>query len=169
MGYFPRTTEPYQRRAIELDTPFQEPSALRKLAFSLLDMALITGVTLRVGRALVFGYGGPELFVTSVVAGAVFLFAMGALHLGNFPVRHWAWRAPIFGVAVGAVEAGVSLLLISVSREPYGSGQAGYSDWLSMALSLVSWRLVAMCVFAVALAVVVQGVRMATQQREEQL
>jgi hypothetical protein len=169
MGYFPRTTEPYQRRAIEHEPVYAEPSLLRKLAFSLLDMALVTGVTLRLGRALVQAYGGTDLFVTGVAAGTLFICAMAAMHLGNFPIRHWVWRAPVFGFAVGAVEGGVSLLLISLGREPYGTGYATYSDWLSMTLSVVPWRMMVVSIFGIGLAVVVQGFRMATPQREEQL
>lgn len=168
MGYFPRTTEPYQRGAIERDWQYVEPSAMRKVAFSLLDMALIAGVSMRVGRAMVFAWGGTELFLTSMVAGMVFLCAMSALHLGNFPIRHWVWRAPILGAAVGAVESGVSLLLISLGREPYGSGQAAFSDWLSMAMSIVPSRMLIVSAFAIGLAVVVQGLRIAATPREDE-
>lgn len=166
MGYFPRTTEPYQRRFVERDWAYAEPSKARKLAFSLLDMALITGVAIRLGRAGVLAYTTPELVLLSIVAGAVFLCTMAALHLGNFPIRHWVWRAPMFGMAVGAVESGVSLLLISIGLEPYGSGQAGFSDWLTMTLSIVPWRMALVAGFAVALAAVVQGFRMSTPRSE---
>lgn len=172
MGYFPRTTEPYQRRMSERDWHHQGPSAFRKLAFSLLDMALLTGVTLRVGRAVLLGYAGDgnsEMFLTSLLAGTFFLFLMVTLHLGNFPVRHWVWRAPVFGLAVGAVEAGASLLLISVGREPYGSGQAAFADWLSMALTIIPWRFIMVVAFSIALAFVVRGVRVVTLTSEERL
>jgi hypothetical protein len=172
MGYFPRTTEPYQRRMSERDWHHQGPSAFRKLAFSLLDMALLTGVTLRVGRAVLLGYAGDgssEMFLTSLLAGTFFLFLMVTLHLGNFPVRHWVWRAPVFGLAVGAVESGASLLLISVGREPYGSGQAAFADWLSMALTIVPWRFTLVVAFSIALAFVVRGVRVVTLTSEERL
>jgi hypothetical protein len=172
MGYFPRTTEPYQRRMSERDWHHQGPSAFRKLAFSLLDMALLTGVTLRVGRAVLLGYAGhgsSEMFLTSLLAGTFFLFLMVTLHLGNFPVRHWVWRAPVFGLAVGAVESGASLLLISVGREPYGSGQAAFADWLSMALTIVPWRFTLVVAFSIALAFVVRGVRVVTLTSEERL
>jgi hypothetical protein len=172
MGYFPRTTEPYQWRISERDWDHQGPSAFRKLAFSLLDMALLTGVTLRVGRAVLLGYAGDgssEMFLTSLLAGTFFLFLMVTLHLGNFPVRHWVWRAPVFGLAVGAVESGASLLLISVGREPYGSGQAAFADWLSMALTIVPWRFTLVVAFSIALAFVVRGVRVVTLTSEERL
>ncbi|HEX6251303.1 MAG TPA: hypothetical protein VFZ56_07710 [Gemmatimonadaceae bacterium] len=172
MGYFPRTTEPYQRRVSERDWHNHGPSAFRKLAFSLLDMALLTGVTLRVGRAALLSYAGDansEVFLTSLLAGTFFLFLMATLHLGNFPVRHWVWRAPVFGLAVGAAEAGVSLLLISMGREPYGSGQAAFTDWLTMALTIVPWRFALVVSFAIALAFVVRGVRLVTLSSEERL
>jgi hypothetical protein len=169
MGYFPRTTEPYQRRFVEREWHYAEPSTLRKVAFSLLDMALITALTLRLGRALVLSYGGAELLVTALVAGALFLCLMAALHLGNFPIRHWVWRAPMFGAAVGAAESGVSLLLISLGREPYGSGQATFADWLAMPYSIIPWRVAIVVVFAVGLAMVVQGLRMTALRREGRL
>ncbi|HUF66025.1 MAG TPA: hypothetical protein VMM17_08610 [Gemmatimonadaceae bacterium] len=172
MGYFPRRTEPYQRRVSERDWDHHGPSAFRKLAFSLLDMALLTGVTLRLGRAALLasaGEGSSEMFVTSLLAGTLFLFLMATLHLGNFPIRHWVWRAPAFGLAVGAVESGASLVLISVGREPYGSGQAGFADWLSMALAIVPSRFILIVGFSIALAFVVQGVRVATLSSEERL
>jgi len=172
MGYFPRTTEPYQRRISEREWHHHGPPAFRKLAFSLLDMALLTGVTLRLGRAVLLAYAGEansELFLTSLLAGTFFLFLMVTLHLGNFPIRHWVWRAPVFGLAVGAVEAGASLLLISVGREPYGSGQAAFGDWLSMALMIVPSRFILVVVFALALGFVVQGVRVLTLTSEERL
>lgn len=172
MGYFPRKTEPYQRRMSERDWHHHGPSAFRKLAFSLLDMALLTGVTLRLGRAALLAYGGEgnsEMFATSLLAGTFFLFLMVTLHLGNFPIRHWAWRAPVFGLAVGAVESGVSLLLISAGREPYGSGQAAFADWLSMALTIVPWRFTLVVAYSIALAFVVQGVRVVTLTSEERL
>lgn len=172
MGYFPRKTEPYQRRMSERDWHHQGPSAFRKLGFSLLDMALITGVTLRLGRATLLAYAGEgnsEMFVTSLLAGIFFLLLMTTLHLGNFPIRHWTWRAPVFGLAVGAVESGVSLLLISAGREPYGSGQAAFTDWLSMALTIMPWRFALVVAFAIALGFVVQGVRVVTLTSEERL
>ena len=166
MGYFPRTTEPYQRRFVERDWPYTEPSALRKLAFSLLDMALITGVAIRLGRAGMIAYTGPELFVSGLMAGSIFLCAMDGLHLGNYPIRHWVWRAPVFGAAVGAVESGVSLLLISLGREPYGTGLATFPDWLSMVFSIVPWRVAVVVVFAIGLALTVQGFRMSAERAE---
>jgi hypothetical protein len=172
MGYFPRETEPYQRRMSERDWQHHGPSAFRKLAFSLLDMALLTGVTLRLGRAALLAYAGngnSEMFVTSLLAGTFFLLLMTTLHLGNFPIRHWVWRAPVFALAVGAAESGVSLLLISVGREPYGSGQAAFADWLTMALTIIPWRFALVVTFAIALGVVVQGLRVVTLTSQERL
>jgi hypothetical protein len=172
MGYFPHNTEPYQRRISERDWHNHGPSAFRRLAFSLLDMALLTGVTLRLGRAALLAYAGEsnsEMFVASLLAGTFFLLLMVTLHLGNFPIRHWVWRAPVLGLAVGAAESGASLLLISVGREPYGSGQAAFADWLSMTLTIVPWRFTLVVSFAIALAFVVQGVRVVTLTSEERL
>jgi hypothetical protein len=51
VAFFPVSTHPYQRRLTERDWDHRGPSAFRKLAFSVLDMAVITGVLLRLGRA----------------------------------------------------------------------------------------------------------------------
>ena len=174
MGYFPRTTEPYQRRYRDRDQDWAHsgPHAFRKLAFSLLDMALVTGLVLRLGRAALLGYVGEsdgQLFATAILLGLVFLFGMTALHLGNFPLRHWVFRAPAFGLAVGAVEAATSLVLIAAGREPYGSSQATFVDWLNMAVAIVPWRLALVVAFAAVLALIVQSLRVATLRRREQL
>lgn len=171
MGYFPRFTEPYQRRMSEWEWDNVGPSAFRKVAFSLLDMALITGILLRVGRAVVLVNAGAS--GVAVAAGfmlsALFLFAMTAVHLGNFPLRHWIWRAPAFGALVAVVESAVSFVLIALGREPYGSGPAMYADWPSMAISTLSLRLAAVIVFAIVLAAVVQWVRVKATGRAQRL
>lgn len=172
MPYFPRTTEPYQRRVSEREWDEHGPSAFRRLAFSLLDMALVTGVLLRLGRAALLASAGSTsgvVFATGFAVGALFLFGMTAIHLGNFPLRHWVWRAPAFALLVGVVESGMSLLLIAMGREPYGSARATYADWLPMALNTLTWRLVATVPFAIALAAVVQWTRTATLRREQRL
>jgi hypothetical protein len=172
MSYFPRTTLPYQRRLSERDWDEAGPTAFRKLAFSILDMALVTGVMLRLGRAVLLASAGSTsgtVFATGFAVGSLFLFGMTAIHLGNFPLRHWVWRAPVFALLVGVVESGTSLILIALGREPYGSARATYLDWLPMALNTLTWRMVATVPFAIALAAVVQWTRTATLRREQRL
>lgn len=169
MAYFPRFTEPYQRRFSERDWENRGPAAFRKLAFSLFDMALVTAVVTRFGRAALLanaGEGSGLLFAAAFMLGALFLFTMTTLHLGNFPVRHWTWRAPAFALLEGFFEAVASLGLILLGREPYGSGRAVVDDWPSIALRIMSWRLVAITVFALLLAVVVQWARTASLRRQ---
>ena len=86
-SFFPRQT---------IEWRLEEPPAFRKLSLSLLEMALLTGIVLRVLRALAFTHGRVSwLFYGLVfVVGTVVLLGMTTAHLANFPVRSWAWRAP---------------------------------------------------------------------------
>ena len=77
----------------------EEPAAFRKLSLSLVEMALITGLTLRLLRALSFTYGGRASWLyygPMLIMGTLLLLGMTTAHLANFPVRSWAWRAPLF-------------------------------------------------------------------------
>lgn len=142
----------------------EEPPAFRRLTLSLVEMAVVTGVTLRLVRALALAYGGANwswpLFGAYYTLLAVLLIGAATLHLGNFPVRQWAWRAPLFALVTAVAEALTSLALIALGREPLGtSALANFQDWPSMALWLTVWRLAQVCLFALVLAAVVQGVR----------
>lgn len=172
MPFFPISTHPYQRRLTERDWDHRGPSAFRKLAFSVLDMAVITGVLLRLGRAFLLANGewlSGVAFVASFVVGALFLFTMVTLHLGNFPIRHWKWRVPAFAFLEAATEMLMSFGLIAVGREPYGSGSAQYTDWPTIALGILTWRLLAIVAFSMALASIVQWARLASLRREHRL
>lgn len=158
--FFPRHTTEWH---------LEEPAAFRKLSASLLEMALLAGVALRLYRALVLSLVAPSGWLVlgaGLAVGLVFLLGMAAAHLGNFPVQRWLWRAPAFGALAGAAEALTSLALVAASREPLGSTRATLRDWPSMALSVVVSRTVVICVFALVLAAVVQGVRLLLVRRE---
>lgn len=170
--YFPRSTLPYQRRASEREWEDRGPPAFRKLTFSLVDMAVVTGVLLRLGRAVVLTHAPRStgiFFAGAFALGALFLFAMLTLHLGNFLLRHWTWRAPTFAALEAAVETVMSAALIAIDREPYGAGHATYGDWLPMTVGVFSWRMVAVAAFVIALAVVVHWARVTTLRREHRL
>lgn len=172
MVYFPKRTEPYQRRLSDDEWDDHGPSAFRKLAFSSIEMAVITGVLIRVFRALLLTNAGndrPVLLGAGFLVGAVFLFAMATLHLGNFPLRHWVWRAPLFAFLVAVTEMIVSAGLISVGREPLGTGRATFSDWPGMAVDVIVLRLAATSAYSLALAVIVQWTRMHTLKRAHRL
>lgn len=151
--YFPQVTGTFK---------LEEPPAIRRFSMSIVAMALVTGVVLRLFWALVFTQGPND---SLVFAGAMFavrlivLFGMTALHLGNYTLRHWLWRAPLFAVLEAVAESLTSLALIALQREPMGSARATFADWPSMASSTLFWRVVAVAVFALILAGVVQLVR----------
>ena len=84
---------------------------------------------------------------------------MATLHLGRFPVREWPWRAPLFAVFETAGEMAVSLVLISLHREPWGTARAEFMDWQPMATAVLFWRLIGVCVWALLLGTTVQFVR----------
>ena len=77
---------------------------------------------------LVLSYG-------AVFARGLILLGMTTAHLANFPLRRWAWRAPLFAFVETAGEMATSLLLIALGREPEGTARADFHDWPSMALA----------------------------------
>jgi hypothetical protein len=86
-SFFPRQTIDW--RAVE------EPPAFRRLSLSLLEMALITGVLLRLFRAVTFGAGRASwlMFGASILVALVLLVGMTTAHLANFSLRRWLWRS----------------------------------------------------------------------------
>jgi hypothetical protein len=159
-SFFPRHTVEWR---------LEEPAAFRKLSLSLLEMAVLTGVVLRLYRAIVLSLAAQPgwLFVgVSVAVGAAFLAGMATLHLGNYPVHRWLWRAPLFGLVAAAAELATSLGLVLVGREPMGTGRATRADWASMVPSVLLSRVLTVVVFALVLAGVVQLVRVWLLRRE---
>lgn len=134
-----------------------EARAFRRLSYSVVEMAVITAVVLRVYRALALYLAGANVFFLglSFAVGFVVLFGMVTLHLGNFTVRRWVWRAPLFALIEAAAEAVTSLGLIALHREPLGSARATYADWPGIVGNIVTWRVPAIIVFAAVLAAVV--------------
>jgi hypothetical protein len=158
--YFPRE---------RVEWHLEEPRVLRKLTLSLPAMAVIAGVLVRLIRVGVSGISASWWGVFGAIAlGLVVLLTTATAHLGNYPVKQWLWRAPLFGLAVGAAEAGVSALLTVMGVERLGSTRAQLSDWPSMAtdtiigtpgLVFLDGRIVMVSLFALVLAGVVQVVR----------
>ena len=125
-------------------------------------MALITGVMLRLLRAVALSNAADSswLYVASAfVLGAVILFGMTALHLANFTLRQWTWRAPAFALCESLAEMGVSALLMLAGREPMGSGRAAIDQWWTLAGRTIINRTLAICLFALLLAGVIHVVR----------
>jgi len=151
--YFPRHT-------VELRV--EETKAFRRLSFNLLEMALVTGVVLRLYRAIVLTHGSPTSWVYIIgtfVLGIAFMCSMATGHLANYPLRKWVWRAPLFAFGVVVGEMATSLLLIAVGREATGTARAGWNDWPGLALSTFWTREVMICVWAALLALIVTVVR----------
>lgn len=139
-----------------------EASAVRKFSRSLPAMALATGVLWRLCRALLLGSGPTDtpLFFGSVVAlGVLVFFGMATLHVGNYPLKRWLWRVPVFALVEGVAEVVTSALLIALGREPYGSSMATWSDLSGIAFTVLSTHVLVLSLYAGILALVVQGIR----------
>jgi len=122
----------------------------------------VTGVLVRVLHA-VFNAHGDQLD-WHAIAGRfilipVVLLGMATVHLAQYPVRQWLWRAPAFAGIEVVAGALTSLVLIATNRERIGTVQAGFSDWPLMVVSMLAWHLVMVCLFAFALGGIVQWVR----------
>ena len=89
----------------------------------------------------------------------IVVLALATLYLGNYPVRQWVWRAPVFAAAETVAEAVTSLVLIAAGRERWGTGRAELGDWPAIAGATLAWRLVMICGFAFVLGAIVQWVR----------
>ena len=140
----------------------EEPPALKRVSLSLPEMALISGVALRLWRSYALTHGSPDSWAWiggTFLAGMTFLFVMVTLHLGNYTLRNWTWRAPAFAVLESGTEIVMSLALTALGREPLGADTAELSDWLPTATRILFWRLAGIILFALVLAIVVSIVR----------
>lgn len=152
--YFPRNTNEIRS---------EDPTAVRALTLSVIEMGVVTGALLRLFRSLVLTHGSNSwLYLGGMFAlGAVFLFVATTMHLANFPLRRWVWRAPTLGALVAVGEMATSLLLIAIGREPNGSVRAEMADWPGMAVSVLLFRTTAVCGWALLLAAAVTAARSA--------
>ena len=161
-----RVTKPspaeHRRRSFKpSEWDIEEPAAFARIARSPVELALITGVVIRVFRAVVLTHGEStsSYLGAALVLGTLFLLGMATLHLGRFPVREWPWRSPLFAIFETAGEMLVSLVLIALHREPWGTARAEFADWQPMATGVVFWRVLAVSVWALLLGGTVQFVR----------
>jgi hypothetical protein len=150
------------RQRLSSGFALHEPAAFSKLARSIVEMALVTGVVVRLYRAVVLtnseissGLRIGALFLL----GASFVLLMAAIHLSRFPLRQWTWRAPLFAVLESAFECIVSLALILAHREPLGTGAATLADWPSIAGKTLVRHVIAISLFSLLLAITVKFVR----------
>ena len=140
----------------------EHPHALRRLSFSLPQMALVTGIAMRLWRSYALTHGSPDSWAWvggTFLVGASFLCLMCAIHLGNFTLRNWLWRAPLFAVLESGTEILASLALTTVNLEPLGAEMAELSDWLPTATRILFWRLAGVLTFTIVLGVVVSILR----------
>jgi hypothetical protein len=139
----------------------EEPAAFTRIARSSVELALITGVVIRLFRAVVLtqGEATTTFLGAALVLGTLFLLGMATLHLGRFPIREWPWRAPLFAVFETTGEMLVSLVLIALHREPWGTARAEFMDWQAMATGVVFWRVLGVSVWALLLGVTVSFIR----------
>src|SRR5256714_3140053 len=112
----PRPVEKRRRIFKSSEWDLEEPAAFARIARSPVELALITGVAIRLFRAVVLthGNGSSSSLFASLVLGTLFLLGMATLHLGRFPVREWPWRAPLFAVFETAGEMSASLVPLSL-------------------------------------------------------
>lgn len=152
-SFFPRQTIDWKK--------VEEPPAFRRLSLSLLEMALITGVVLRLLRAVTFTVGSANWWVYGAVfvTGTVILVGMTTAHLANYSLRRWLWRAPLFALVETVGEMTMSLALIGLHLEPEGTVRAEFHDWPSMAVRALLQSEIIICLWALGLAAVIVIVR----------
>jgi hypothetical protein len=156
---------PLLRQTVVLTSmEIEEPGIIRKISLNVVAMALITGASLRLYRAAIlqFGWSNSWLWIVGTFLGGVaILFLLTTLHIGNYPVRHWFWRAPLFAVLEAAVEIGVSFVLTVWGLERIGSLTATIEDWEGSALKIALVRVGGIVIFTLLLALVSTVVRLA--------
>jgi len=157
----PHPVEKRRRIFKSSEWDLEEPAAFARVARSPVELALITGVVIRLFRAVVLTHGNAttSYLGAALVLGSLFLLGMATLHLGRFPVREWPWRAPLFAVFETAGEMIVSLALIALHREPWGTARAEFVDWQAMATGVVFWRVLGVSVWALLLGATVSFIR----------
>jgi hypothetical protein len=157
----PHPVEKRRRIFKSSEWDLEEPAAFARIARSPVELALITGVVIRLFRAVVLTHGNAttSYLGAALVLGSLFLLGMATLHLGRFPVREWPWRAPLFAVFETAGEMIVSLALIALHREPWGTARAEFVDWQAMATGVVFWRVLGVSVWALLLGATVSFIR----------
>jgi len=139
----------------------EEPAAFRRLSISLVEMALLAGIVLRLLRALTFTHARASwlFYGAAFVVGMLVLLGMTTAYLANWTLKSWLWRAPLFALVEVAGEMATSLVLIALRREPEGAVRAEFHDWPSMALRAFLQSELSICLWAALLAGVILFVR----------
>lgn len=149
----------FPRRTIEFR--IEEPKAFRKFSLSIVEMAIVTGILLRVYRVFVLTHGLNNwlYFGAAIAIGAIFLLGALTAHLANYPLHQYFWRAPTFALIEVAAEMVTSALLIALRHERNGSVPAHWDDWVGMGLNALLVRGLPLVIWGLILAGVVQLVR----------
>lgn len=147
-----------------------EPKAFRRFSYSLVEMALVTGVLVRVYRLVVLTHGSNNWLYIGVtfLVGMLFLLGMATAHLANYPLQQYLWRAPAFALIEVAGEMATSAILIALSREPNGSVAAHWDDWFGLARNALLIRGISIVFWGLILAGVVQLVRRTIVHEDEE-
>src|SRR5512142_2336794 len=135
-----------------VEIKLEEPQAFRRFSFSLVEMAIVTGVLVRLVRLVAFTHGSNNwIYLAGIfVVGSSLLLGMLTAHLANYPLQQYLWRAPLFALIEVTAEMATSALLIALGREANGTVRAHWDDWFGLArnallirgLSIVLWGLV---------------------------
>jgi hypothetical protein len=159
-NFFPRQT---------IEMHLEEPKAFRRFSFSLVEMAVVTGVLLRVYRVLALTHGSNNwLYIGgSIAVGLIFLLGMVTAHLANYPLHQYVWRAPTFALVEVVAEMAVSALLIVVGHEANGTVRAHWDDWLGLGLHALAYRGLAILIWCAILSGVIQILRRTIVHEEE--
>lgn len=146
----------------DLDILHGDIHPFRRISRSVVDMAVLTGIVVRVLHVLFsarsaelswFAYAGRFILIPIVALG------LASVHWSNYPVRQWLWRAPVFGLIEAATGAIASLGLIAAGRERWGTGRAEMADWPSIASRILVAHVLVICIFALLLGAIVQFIR----------
>jgi len=159
----------------DLDILHGDIHPFRRISRSIVEMAMLTGIVVRVLHVLFsarsaelswYAYAGRFILIPIVALG------MASVHWSNYPVRQWLWRAPLFGFIESVTGAIASLALIASGRERWGTGRAEMADWPSIATRIIVTHVIVISLFALILGAIVQFVRrreLALERRHQAL
>lgn len=148
----------------------EEPRAFRRFSRSLIEMAIVTGVLLRIFRVLTLTHGSNNwLYLGGMLAlGMIFLLGMVTAHLASYPLHQYLWRAPAYAIVEVLAEMATSALLIALGREANGTVRAHWDDWAGLSLHALLYRGLAIVVWGMVLAGVVSLVRRTLVHEDEE-
>ena len=161
-------TPMFPRHTVEVVVEHATP--IRRFTFSLAEMALLTGVIVRIYRMLVLTHGSNEWWYIggTLIVGLVLLLGMLTAHLANYPLNQYWWRSLAFAGLEIAGEISASLFLIWLGREPNGTVRAHLDDWPTMAVRALLYRGLAIVIWSLLLAFAVQLTRRTLVHEDEE-